>query len=119
MFAAIAARGASIVSIATEITLNGIIWVMLLVGAAISTNKWPSNKICEADVTPNTALGSFVVPKQCHILLTIDAFAWVTFIALSFAGVLGLMQWAAERASPAAVTTEKQAPAASQTPATV
>ena len=69
---------------------NFVLWVMWLVGAAIATHNWPTKLYAGPG-------------EQGHILLTIVAFAWLNFIALTFAKVFQLMQFAALRAGEAPV----------------
>lgn len=67
---------------------------MWLVGAAIATHNWPTRL--------------FAGPgEQGHILLTIVAFAWLNFIALTLAAVFQLMQLAALKAGVAVPVVEK------------
>jgi len=112
---ALASRTSRFTTLTAEFFITGTLWIMYLVGGAIATNKWPSKHICEANpaVVKNVVFGSVVNSKQCHTLLAIVAFAWISFAALTFAGVVALMQWAAESAAPAVpvVRNEKAAPA--------
>ncbi|THH06998.1 hypothetical protein EW145_g3691 [Phellinidium pouzarii] len=82
---------------------NFILWVLWIVGAAFSTHKWP-----------NSALAG--TGKSGHILLSIVAFAWLAFIALTLAKIFTAMQYAALSAvstTPASAST----PAAHEKPA--
>ncbi|KLO17787.1 hypothetical protein SCHPADRAFT_867654 [Schizopora paradoxa] len=72
---------------------------MYLIGAAISTHKWPSTTICGTG-------------KQCDVLITINAFSWMIFGLISIAFTLILMHYAAATAaeSPSS-SSEKTSPA--------
>ncbi|KAF8153754.1 hypothetical protein B0H34DRAFT_617158, partial [Crassisporium funariophilum] len=57
---------------ATEHLSLFIIWTMFLVGSAITTHKWRHLKYCRGS------------SKQCRILETIKAFAWICWILTTF-----------------------------------
>ncbi|THH03164.1 hypothetical protein EW145_g6479 [Phellinidium pouzarii] len=77
---------------------NIVLWIMWLVDAAIATHKWPTRAL----VGPSS-------PKDAHLLLSLVAFAWISFGVLSLACVFVLMHFAALRAIRAAghTTSEK------------
>jgi len=120
MFAALAARRSRAIALSGELLTNAIIWVMLLVGGAIATSKWPTRQICEAfpPVVPNVNVGLRTNDKQCNTLITINAFTWLTFTVTTLAGVFGLMQWAAEREARVATTVGRKEKIAPVAPAT-
>jgi len=72
---------------------------MYLVGAAISTHKWPSTSLCGTG-------------KQCDVLITINAFSWMNFGFITIIFAFIFMHYAAARAAESSVG-EKRAPAMS------
>ncbi|KAL5525448.1 hypothetical protein ACEPAF_9318 [Sanghuangporus sanghuang] len=60
---------------------NFVLWVMWLVGGAIATNKWPTRAIAGSG-------------KDGHILITIVAFSWLCFGALTIVKFLTGLHYA-------------------------
>ncbi|KAL5520180.1 hypothetical protein ACEPAG_9393 [Sanghuangporus baumii] len=68
----------------TLISLNSIIWLMWLVGAAIATHKWPTR----------ASAGS---GEQGRIVITIVALAWSCFGTLTLARYLAVLEVSARK----------------------
>lgn len=77
-----------------------IIWVMFLVGAAVTTHKWLRLKWCR---------GSY---KVCRILETIKAFSWICFGLATFLILFAIVDWFLSRDSTGYATKPAAAPAA-------
>ncbi|KAH8110948.1 hypothetical protein DFH11DRAFT_1513714 [Phellopilus nigrolimitatus] len=67
---------------------NFVLWVLWLVGGAIITHKFPNATLAGGG-------------KEGHILLTIVAFAWIAFSALSLGKIFVLLQYATLKAEGA------------------
>ncbi|KAF9481101.1 hypothetical protein BDN70DRAFT_855794 [Pholiota conissans] len=83
MIAILARIGGPLGSFGAEHLMIWIIWIMFLVGAAITTHDWSNLKWCR---------GSY---KACRILETIKAFSWIcwgftTFVILASFGHMGM-----------------------------
>ncbi|KAJ2916359.1 hypothetical protein MD484_g4070, partial [Candolleomyces efflorescens] len=72
IIAMIASRMGGPKSFMGELLFLFIVWVMFLVGAAITTHKWLHLKWCRGS------------QKVCRILETIKAFSWICFGLISF-----------------------------------